>query len=241
MPKLTIKSAIITTQLTLVTVLAGCSDTNSNTAPPVSLPGSGPTPAPAPAPSPTPTGFNVQRCLDQVIPGTDGTSVAGAVIPDTLTLNLAAASGFPNGRRLQDPVIDVTLAVIFLDLATHSPGLFAGLPLNPGANDVPNRTVFPYLAPPQGSPPLSGTAGINFNFNNGPVGAFARVDRMGMPAVSTALIGSSRKNSYNDADPSADVNGDFVPDLVGQLTGLTNALADDLTGLGLTPCAVPNN
>lgn len=240
MPTSIIKSAILATPLTLAVLLAGCNDSNSTTAPPVSLPGPAPTPAPGPAPTPAPTGFNVQACLDQVIPGTGGTTVAGAVIPDTLTLNLAAPSGFPNGRRLQDPVIDVTFAVIFLDLAAHSPGLFAGLPLNPGANDVPNRTVFPYLAPPQGSPPLSGTAGVNFNFNNGPVGAFARVDRMGMPAVSTALIGSSRKNSYNDADPSADVNGDFVPDLVGQLTGLTNALADDLTGLGLTPCAVPN-
>ena len=211
MPTSIIKSAILATPLTLAVLLAGCNDSNSTTAPPVSLPGPAPTPAPGPAPTPAPTGFNVQACLDQVIPGTGGTTVAGAVIPDTLTLNLAAPSGFPNGRRLQDPVIDVTFAVIF-----------------------------PYLAPPQGSPPLSGTAVVNFNFNNGPVGAFARVDRMGMPAVSTALIGSSRKNSYNDADPSADVNGDFVPDLVGQLTGLTNALADDLTGLGLTPCAVPN-
>lgn len=240
MPKFDMKTAIIATPLTLAALLAGCSDSSNNTVPPVSLPGPAPTPAPGPVPTPTPTGFNVQRCLDQVIPGTGGTTVAGAVIPDTLTLNLAEPSGFPNGRRLQDPVIDVTLAVIFLDLATHSPALFAGLPLNPAANDVPNRTAFPYLAPPQGTPPLSGTTGVNFNFNNGPVGAFARVDRMGMPAVSTALIGSSRKNSYNDADPSADVNGDFVPDLVEQLTGLTNALADDLTGLGLTPCAVPN-
>ena len=191
MPTSIIKSAILATPLTLAVLLAGCSDSDSATAPPVSLPGPAPTPAPGPAPTPAPTGFNVQACLDQVIPGTGGTTVAG-------------------------------------------------LPLNPGGNDVPNRTVFPYLAAPQGTPPLSGTAGVNFNFNDGPVGAFARVDRMGMPAVSTALIGSSRKNSYNDADPSADVNGDFVPDLVGQLTGLTNALADDLTGLGLTPCAVPN-
>tara|TARA_R110001599_G_scaffold29407_1_gene100442 strand:+ start:15830 stop:16555 length:726 start_codon:yes stop_codon:yes gene_type:complete len=240
MPTSIIKSAILATPLTLAVLLAACSDSNTNTTLPVSLPGPAPTPAPGPAPTPAPTGFNVQACLDQVIPGTGGTTVAGAVIPDTLTLNLAVPSGFPNGRRLEDPVIDVTLAVIFLDLATHSPALFAGLPLNPGKNDVTNRTAFPYLAKAQGTPPLSGTAGVNFNFNNGPVAAFARVDRMGMPAVSTALIGSSRKNSYNDADPSADVNGDFVPDLVGQLTGLTNALADDLTGLGLTPCAVPN-
>ena len=118
MPTSTIKSVLVATPLTLAALLAGCSDSNDNTAPPVSLPGPAPTPAPGPAPTPAPTGFNVQACLDQVIPGTGGTTVAGAVIPDTLTLNLAAPSGFPNGRRLEDPVIDVTLAVIFLNLAT---------------------------------------------------------------------------------------------------------------------------
>ena len=239
MIKSNLKSALLLTPLALATVLAGCSDNDAIVAPtPVSLPG--PTPAPAPAPTPAPTGFNVQPCFDQEIPGTGGTTVAGAVVPDTLTLSLTAPSGFPNGRVLDDPVIDVTLAVIFLDLATHSPALLAGLPLNPGANDVPNRTGFPYLAAPQGNPPLSGTNGLAFNFNNAPAGAFIRVDRMGMPAVSTALIGSSTKNAYNDADPSDDATGQFVPELAEQLTGLTNALADDLTGLGLTPCAAPN-
>ena len=239
MKKLDMKFAIKATPLALAILLVGCGDSNSTAVPPpISLPG--PTPSPAPAPTPTPTGFNVQRCLDQVIPGTGGTTVAGAVIPDTLTLNLSAPSGFPNGRRLQDPVIDVTLAVIFLDLGVHSAALFAGLPVNPAANDRPFRTSFPYLAAPQGTPPLSGTAGVNFNFNNSPAAAFARVDRAGMPAVSTALIGASRRNAYNDANPAEDVAGQFVPDLGGTLTALTNALADDLTGLGLTPCAVPN-
>lgn len=214
--------------------LTACSDDDDAPAPPVTM-------APAPTPSPTATtaSFNVTRCLNQSIPGT-GFTVAQAVVPDTLTINLAAASGFPNGRKLPDPVIDVTLAVIFLDLTKHAPDTLAKLPLNPPANDVAFRASFPYLAPPQGSPPLSATTGTNFNFRNESVqSAYARVDRIGMPAVSTALIPSSRKVPYNDASPADDAAGTFVPDLTSTLTGLTNALADDLVGAGLSPCATP--
>lgn len=214
--------------------LTACSDDDDAPAPPVTM-------APAPTPSPTATtaSFNVTRCLNQSIPGT-GFTVAQAVVPDTLTINLAAASGFPNGRKLPEPVIDVTLAVIFLDLTKHAPDTLAKLPLNPPANDVAFRASFPYLAPPQGSPPLSATTGTNFNFRTESVqSAYARVDRMGMPAVSTALIPSSRKVPYNDASPADDAAGTFVPDLTSTLTGLTNALADDLVGAGLSPCATP--
>jgi hypothetical protein len=66
--------------------------------------------------------------------------------------------------------------------------------------------------------------------------SFTRVDRMGMPAVATALISS--KDDYNDADPTDDVAGDFVPEIVASLTTLHTALDDDLTGLGLTPATV---
>ena len=215
--------------------LSACGDDDGYQAPP---PMAGtPMPTPTPTPSPTTASFDVTRCLNQAIPGT-GFTVAQAVVPDTLTIDLSKASGFPNGRKLADPVIDVTLAVIFLDLTKHSPLTLANLPLNPPANDVAFRTSFPYLAPPQGSPPLASTAGTTFNFRTDSVqGAYARVDRMGMPAVSTALIPSSRKVPYNDASPVDDAAGNFVPDLSSTLTTLTNALADDLKGAGLTPCA----
>ncbi len=65
--------------------------------------------------------------------------------------------------------------------------------------------------------------------------AAARVDRMGMPAVATAVITS--KNAYNQADPTDDAAGDFVSEIVANVGGLHAALDDDLTGLGLTPCA----
>lgn len=214
--------------------LSGCFDGNDEKS--IVVPA--PTPAPVPTPTPTATSFDVQACLDQMIPGT-GVTVAQAVVPDTLTLDLAAASGFPNGRKLADPVIDVTLAVIFLKLSAHGPGTLAGLPLNPPANDVPFRSNFPYLAAPQGSPPLADNSGTLFTFRSDPESSYVRVDRMGMPAVSTALIQTDRKNAYNDAAPSQDANGEFVPDVAATLTGLTNALADDLVGAGLTPCATP--
>lgn len=73
---------------------------------------------------------------------------APLVVPDVLSVDPSAASGFPNGRRLSDPVIDVTLAVVLLDLATHPVTLFADLPLNPPANDRVFSNAFPYLAAP---------------------------------------------------------------------------------------------
>jgi len=223
--------------IALVLALAGCGEND----PPENVVVVPPAPTPTPTPTPTPPGpasFDVTPCLTQTIPGTTAT-VASLVVPDTLTLDLSQPSGFPNGRRLPDPVIDVTLAVIFLDLRTHSPLTFANLPLNPGGNDLPFRTSFPYLAAPQGTPPISGTAGTSFDFRTDPSGTFVRVDRAGMPAVATALIGGPLKNSYNDNNPVDDAGGLFVPELTAQLTALTNALADDLTGLGLTPCATP--
>lgn len=230
------KAAMVAPLALSVLYLSGCDDNDNDDfvmTPP-------PPPTPAPPPPPPPASFDVKSCVQQEIPGTGGVTVAEAIIPDTLTINLAAPSGFPNGRRLPDPVIDVTLAVIFLDLDTHSPTTLASVPVNPPENDVAFRDMFPYLASAQGSPPLADTGGTTFNFRTDAPGSYTRVDRMGMPAVATALIGSGSKNAYNDGDPADDVDGDFQDEIVSQLTTLTNALADDLDMLGLTPCATPN-
>jgi hypothetical protein len=79
-----------------------------------------------------------------------GTCVAqGAplVLPDTLKIDFTQPAGFPNGRMPSDPVVDVTLAVVLLDLAggTHGAADLVGA-LNPPANDVPFLPGFPYLA-----------------------------------------------------------------------------------------------
>ena len=84
-----------------------------------------------------------------------GRSVASLVVPnDVINIDTSAAAGFPNGRLLSDPVIDVTLGVLFLRLGTGTCGMgtcsattLAGLPLNPPRNDVPFLMTFPYLAP----------------------------------------------------------------------------------------------
>ena len=200
-------------------------------------PSPSPSPSPSPTPAPSPASRNVSACLSQVIPGTGGATPASLVVPDTIKLDLSKASGFPNGRRLEDPVADILLAVLFLDMTKVSPATFAQLPLNPPANDRTFLTTFPFAAAPQGTPALAPGTGTSFNFRNDPLGAYVRVDREGQPAVATAVIGAALKNAYNDANPTDDVSGTFVPEIVNQLTLLHNALADDLLALGLPVCS----
>lgn len=70
------------------------------------------------------------------------------VVPDVLKIDAAATPGFPNGRRLTDPVVDITLAVVLLDLGVHDAGTFAGVPVNPTMNDKDFLADFPYVADP---------------------------------------------------------------------------------------------
>jgi len=223
--------------LAMSALLAGCGSnepqTNTIVIPPVAV-----APAPTPTPPP-PTSFDVGPCLNQTV--VPGRTVANLVVPDLLRLDLNQPAGFPNGRRFEDPVVDVTLAVIFLDLARHPATTFAALPVNPNTLDQPLPTSFPFLAAPLGSPPISGGAGTNFTFRSDLPSAYRRVDRAGMPAVATALVsGNPFKNEYNDDTPAIDATGKWVPELSSTLTILTNALADDFGRLGLSICARPN-
>lgn len=197
-----------------------------------------PPPPAAGGPPVVATSFDVTPCLIQFV--SPGRTVAILVIPDTLSLDVTRASSFPNGRALPDPVIDRTLAMIFLDLTQHSIDTFRNLPVNPPANDRAYRTSFPWLAMPQGSPPLGAANGSGFTFRADAPSAYVRVDRMGMPAIATALIGSAQKDAYNDDDPTGDATYRWVPTISNSLTALTNALADDFSRLGLRICARPN-
>ncbi|MCA1662452.1 MAG: DUF4331 domain-containing protein [Novosphingobium sp.] len=159
------------------------------------------------------------------------------MLPDTIQLDLNRPAGFPNGRRLPDPVIDIILAAIFLDVNApgQSAATLANVPVNPPANDRPFLAAFPFVAPPQGTPPLATGTGTSFNFRNDPASSFARVDRSGLPAVAPALIGAGLKIPYNQGNLSDDVAGAFLggnDGIVNQLTLLHNALADDLIALG---------
>jgi hypothetical protein len=84
----------------------------------------------------------------------DSIAQAGPVIiPDTIKYDATMPTGYPNGRALTDPVVDITLAAVLLKLGPNQPlTTFADLPLNPPENDVPFLGEFPYLAPPHPAP-----------------------------------------------------------------------------------------
>ncbi len=242
------KSLITAVPLALAIVLASCSNSSPDAAAPPAavVPPPVAAPAPTPTPTPSPAGRNVTACLNQVIPGTGGFTPTSLVIPDTTKVDFTRPLGFPNGRRLEDQVVDITLAALFLRLDGTNPepvNRLALLPLNPGSNDRPFLTSFPFVGPPQGTPPLATGTGTSFNFRTDPASSFVRVDRNGMPAVAVALIGGATpadrplKDRYNDANLSDDLAGVFVPDIVNQLTLLHNALADDLIAAGFRVCS----
>ncbi|MBL8554553.1 MAG: DUF4331 family protein [Phenylobacterium sp.] len=190
-----------------------------------------------PSTAPASASLNVQNCIDQPVrPG--GPSVGNLVVPDTIKVDLTQPAGFPNGRRLTDSVIDTELAWIFLDLTRHDANTLAQRQLGPQANDVAFRSDFPYLAAPHGGAPAAG-AGSNFNFRTDPASAYVQVDRMGMPAIATALISSSAKNAYNDDSPAIDGTVKYVNEITSTLAVLANALQDDFQRLGLSICARP--
>lgn len=81
----------------------------------------------------------VDDCVAQAAP---------LVVPDTLTITLSQTAGFPNGRLPTDPVMDVTLAVVLLDLSDPAQDATTLVGLNPTANDVAFLADFPYFAEP---------------------------------------------------------------------------------------------
>lgn len=81
----------------------------------------------------------VEACIGQAAP---------LVVPDTLKIDLNGEAGFPNGRLPSDPVIDVTLAVVLLDLSAPGQDPLTLVGLNPTENDVEFDADFPYFARP---------------------------------------------------------------------------------------------
>jgi hypothetical protein len=86
-----------------------------------------------------------------LVPATLDQSVAQAgpvIVPDTIKYDPSLPTAYPNGRALTDPVVDITLAAVLLDLNAHPVSLFADLPLNPPENDVPFLDELPYRRAP---------------------------------------------------------------------------------------------
>ena len=91
-----------------------------------------------------------------------------------------------------------------------------------------------------GAAGMDGSDGANagdFAFRTDAPSAYTPVDRMGMPAINSAVIGETMKDAYNVATPADDANGDFVAEITANVDGLHTALDDDLAGLSLAPCA----
>jgi hypothetical protein len=87
----------------------------------------------------------------QLTPATLEKSLAQAgpvVVPDTIKFDPTKPAAYPNGRKLTDQVVDITVAAALLDLSVHPLDLLASLPVNPEANDVEFKAEFPYLADP---------------------------------------------------------------------------------------------
>lgn len=85
--------------------------------------------------------------LTACLPADCVSQAAPLVVPDTIKMSLSSPAGFPNGRRLTDPVVDMTLAVVLLDLSAAGQDVMSLVGTNPSENDVPFETAFPYLAP----------------------------------------------------------------------------------------------
>ena len=91
---------------------------------------------------------------------------AAALVPDVLTIDFSKPVQFPNGRRLQDDESDIELGVLL------NRGGAAGMSDAVDGPDKPFLTSFPYLAPPDTSPsvsgaPNTGTGGPTHGDSNG--------------------------------------------------------------------------
>src|SRR5439155_15427188 len=89
------------------------------------------------------TTFGIEHGQDGGPLGTlSADQVASALIPDVVTIDLSKPVQFPNGRRLQDDVIDTELGVVLN--RGGSRGISDGI----NANDKAFLSAFPYLAEP---------------------------------------------------------------------------------------------
>ena len=191
------------------------------------------------------TSLSVDKCFAQEVE--PGVTVQSLLTRDTLRLDLSKPDGFPNGRRLQDPVIDLTLAYLFTDLSKNSLDALAKLAINPVSNadnyDANGNLIgfsdtFPYVNAPHGPAKAEGT-GSNFNFRTNSQSDYEVIDAMGNPAVATILVPGNLGASFNQT-PSADYasgGGKYLAAMKTDLTGLATLLKDDFNNLLFTTCA----
>ena len=105
------------------------------------------------------TQSDLLRLNTAIKPGAEGACPGGTAskaAPDRMAVLAGDLCGFPNGRRLEDDVVDIELRAIAQGYGTFLNGAF-GLPnFSPNnlvgdgvdTNDVPFSGVFPYVANP---------------------------------------------------------------------------------------------
>lgn len=232
---------LFATPVALASLLAACGEDGAGGVVVVPAPQPSTTGTPTPTPSSSTIAYNVDSCFTQKIQGQTGktTTLEDIIIPDTLKLDLTRATRFPNGRHPSDPVVDILLATIFLDMSAsgQGPNTLANVPLDPPSNDKPFSLNFPFFADPNGAPLRASGTGSGFDFRSDADAAYVNVDRMGNPAVATALIRSPRKTEYNDDNPAVDATDKYLEEEKEDLISLFDLIGDDLTDLGLKICA----
>ncbi|BEV00615.1 hypothetical protein [Novosphingobium olei] len=234
-------AALFAAPLALILTLAACGDDGAGSTVVVPAPLPSTTSTPTATPTATEIAYDVSPCFTQTIQGQTGATATlkGIIIPDTLKLDLTRATRWPNGRHPSDPVVDLLLATLFLDMSAsgQGPNTLANIPLDPPSNDKPFSLTFPFLATPNGSPQVASGTGSGFNFRTDADSAYVNVDRMGNPAVATALIRSPKKVEYNDDNPATDETDKYFAEEKADLGELFHLIGDDLVGLGLKICA----
>lgn len=234
------KIALMATPLALAFTLVGCGEDGSGSQVVVPAPLPSTTSTATPTATATAVAYDSTNCFLQPIQGQNGANLKSFIIPDTLKLDLTRATKFPNGRHPSDQVVDILLATLLLDMSVtgQGPNTLANVPLDPPGNDKFFLLTFPFLATPNGTPQVATGTGTSFDFRTDPDSAYVSVDRMGNPAIATALVGSSKKLSFNDDTPTGDVAADkYYSEYISELNKLFGLIGDDVEKLQLKICA----
>lgn len=234
------KIAMMATPLALALTLVGCGEDGAGSQVVVPAPLPSTTSTATPTATATAVAYDSTNCFLQPIQGQNGANLKSFIIPDTLKIDLTRSTRFPNGRHPSDPVVDILLATLLLDMSVtgQGPNTLAEVPLDPPSNDKFFLLTFPFLATPNGTPQVATGTGTNFNFRTDPDSAYVSVDRMGNPAIATALVSSSKKLSYNDDTPTGDVtNEKYLTEYEHELDKLFGLIGDDVEKLQLKICA----